>query len=419
MSTPFYDLASLVVVPSGYKASKVYAQKPLTTDGQLAFTRSTTATRVNSAGLIESVAINVPRLDYLNSSCPRLLLEPQRVNLVLWSESFDNAGWTKENLTITANSVTSPSGYQDADTLTDNSTSGRHRVAQNLSATNGTTYTYSVFVKKNSSGRFLLINAATLFNARAALDLDTLAVTNLNGTGKVEDYGNGWYRFSVTGTATATSTTATYIQMQNSASDVNYVGNGSSFYLWGAQFEAGAYATSYIPTLGAAVTRGADAATKTGISSLIGQTEGTLFVEFFYNEENNTPSGSDKSVMRVESGGGYSNEICITYYGNEGGAFGKTIQGIIANGGAQQAVLKTTQTMVSGYYKVAVAYKANDFAMAVNGVIVATDNSGSVPTCANFSLNESTRIQSDINPKQALLFTTRLTNAQLAELTTI
>ena len=80
MSTPFYDLASLVVVPSGYKASKVYAQKPLTTDGQLAFTRSTTATRVNSAGLIESVAINVPRLDYTNSTCPKLLLEPSRTN---------------------------------------------------------------------------------------------------------------------------------------------------------------------------------------------------------------------------------------------------------------------------------------------------------------------------------------------------
>lgn len=144
-----------------------------------------------------------------------------------------------------------------------------------------------------------------------------------------------------------------------------------------------------------------------------------MFIEFFYNEKNNTSSGSDKSVMRVESGGGYSNEIAIVYYGDEGGSYGKTIQGFITVGGASQAILKTTQTMVSGYYKVAVAYKANDFAMAVNGVIVATDNSGSVPTCANFSLNESTRIQSDINPKQAMLFKTRLTNAQLAELTTL
>jgi hypothetical protein len=76
MSTPFYDLASLVVVPSGYKASKVYAQKPLTTDGQLTFSRASTATRVNASGLIEEVASNVPRLDYLGSSCPRTFGTP-------------------------------------------------------------------------------------------------------------------------------------------------------------------------------------------------------------------------------------------------------------------------------------------------------------------------------------------------------
>jgi hypothetical protein len=205
-------------------------------------------------------------------------------------------------------------------------------------------------------------------------------------------------------------------------SDANGVSTPTSTgtaHIWGAQIEAGAYATSYVPTTSASATRVADAASKTGISSLIGQTEGTLFCEFFYNEQNTIPSGSDKSVMRVQSGGGYANEIAIIYYGNEGSTYGKTIQSTITNGGVTQSILKTTQTIVTGYYKVALAYKANDFVLAVNGVIVDTDNSGTVPTCANFSLNESTRVQSDINPKQALLFKTRLTNAQLAELTTL
>jgi hypothetical protein len=76
----FYDLASLVLVPSGYKAEKVYAQKPLTADGQLTFSRASTATRVNASGLVETVSSNVPRLDYTNSTCPKLLLEPQRTN---------------------------------------------------------------------------------------------------------------------------------------------------------------------------------------------------------------------------------------------------------------------------------------------------------------------------------------------------
>jgi hypothetical protein len=78
MSTPFYDLASLVL-SQRVKAQKVYAQKPMTTDGQLTFSRASTATRVNASGLIETVASNVPRLDYQGATCgPRLLLEPQR-----------------------------------------------------------------------------------------------------------------------------------------------------------------------------------------------------------------------------------------------------------------------------------------------------------------------------------------------------
>ena len=357
-----------------------------------------------SAAVSVGPVANVPRLDYLNSSCPRLLLEPQRQNLALFSESFNNAGWTKENATITANAVTSPSGYQDADTLTDNSTNGRHRLSQIMSATNGTTYTYSVFVKKNSSGRFLIINAATLINARAALNLDTLAITNLNGTGKVEDYGNGWYRFSVTGTATATSSTSTYIQMQDSASDVNYVGNGSSFYLWGAQLEAGAYATSYIPTLGAAVTRGADACSKTGISSLIGQTEGTLFADITLT------SRSNFSYFAIAPNLGSTS----AYIGI--GIASSAISFEVVNSGVQVAYnFPSTST---GRLKLAFAYKANDFVAYVNGALVHTDTSGTVPTCSEIGLNAFNNTAS-WNYNQALLFKTRLSNSDLAALTTL
>jgi hypothetical protein len=102
MSTPFYDLASLVIQPSGVKAQKVYAQKPMTTDGQLTFSRASTATRVNASGLIETVASNVPRLDYTNSTCPKLLLEPSRTNLALQSSAFNDAAWTKAGVTLTS-----------------------------------------------------------------------------------------------------------------------------------------------------------------------------------------------------------------------------------------------------------------------------------------------------------------------------
>ena len=89
-----FDDASLVVTPNGYKEGTLYSIKPTSGAGDMTVVRATTATRVNSAGLIESVANNVPRLDYLNASCPSLLLEPQRTNLVTYSEQLDNAAWT-------------------------------------------------------------------------------------------------------------------------------------------------------------------------------------------------------------------------------------------------------------------------------------------------------------------------------------
>jgi hypothetical protein len=364
-------------------SGSVYIQNAQLEQSDIATDYIATTTAAVSVGPVSGL----PRLDYLGSSCPRLLLEPQRTNLYNYSEQLNQ--WSSTNpANLTANYAVSPDGYQNADRVqfvsgmliyvSGTGSAGENTLSVYAKATNGTSAKFRFFA-----------NGATLFSS------------DQTATGE-------WQRFTFTYTYSAE--TAGLARPTTSVDDVIF---------YGFQHEIGAYATSYIPTLGAAVTRLADSASKTGISSLIGQTEGTLFVEFFYNEENKSFPSSDKSVMRVESGGGYSNEIAIIYYGDVGATYGRTIQCTITNGGTTQANLKTPQTMVSGYYKVAVAYKANDFAMAVNGVIVATDNSGSVPTCANFILNESTRVQSDINPKQALLFKTRLTNAKLAELTTL
>ena len=378
----------------------------------------------------EGPVANMPRLNSVAGGCPKLLLEPQRTNLNPHSEQFDNAAWTKNDVSVTANTSVSPDGFTSADKVIETATTGSHYTSQTTAVT-ASVVTASVFLKQ-SEIRYAVVFISNTIDKNFAVLFDLqlgVIVTNFTSissysaptASSIQNYGNGWYRCSVT--ATDTFTNASCVVALNKSgvdSGFSYVGDGTSgLFAYGAQLEAASYATSYIPSYGTATTRAADACLKTGISSLIGQTEGTLFVEFFYNEENNIPSGSDKSVCRIKTGGGYADEIAIVYYGDEGGSYGKTIQAFITNGGAEQAILKTPQTMVSGYYKVAVAYKANDFAMAVNGVIVATDNSGSVPTCADFSLNESTRVQSDINPKQALLFPTRLSNTELATLTTL
>ena len=103
-----YNDASLIMYPSGYKAGKLYSLKPTNGTGDFTVVRNTTATRVNASGLIESVAANVPRIDYTGGGCGSLLVEPAATNLLLRSEEFDNAYWTKANTTISADAAVAP-----------------------------------------------------------------------------------------------------------------------------------------------------------------------------------------------------------------------------------------------------------------------------------------------------------------------
>ena len=373
----FYDLASLVLVPSGTKAQKIYAQKPLTTDGQLAFTRSTTATRVNSAGLIEASAINVPRLDYTNSTCPKLLLEPQRANSATYSEQFDNAAWLKTNATVTANDAISPDGYANADKVV--FANGSSTIYQTYNFANATV-TRSVYIKGTAG--------------------ETISIDDIFASQPLITLTGAWQRISFTAAAP-----------NGYGFGISTFGGATArtIWLWGAQVEAGAYATSYIPTLGAAVTRGADAAVKTGISSLIGQTEGTMFADFTLPTMANT--GANLVSMSLFNAGLTNATVYDIYDG--GDLFAAHV-----NGTAQASIQKTGLT--AGRHKVAFGYKANNFVLYVDGALVGTDTSGTVGAQDSFGLQYGTsQFIGQQYVSQALLFTTRLTNAQLAELTTI
>jgi hypothetical protein len=406
----FYDLASLVLVPSGYKSGKVYSQKPQTTDGQLDFTRASTATRVNASGLIEEVATGVPRLDYLGSTCPRLLLEPQRTNVIQNSENLSGANWTKTSCTTSTNVATAPDGTASADKLIMDSglsptSAGADGIYQVSSITSGV-YGVSFFVK---AAEFSSVNVRdnAVTGSFLNIDLTTGAVTNPAPSqfigAQAVNYGNGWYRVSFT--------TTTIVATQAFSIRAGQTGDGTSgFLLWGVQYELGAYATSYIPTLGASVTRVADAASKTGISSLIGQTEGTLVVDFIYT------NADDLSVQAFSlSDGTSSNRLII------GTIFNTKLVGRVDTGSVSQFDSLTAFDLVVGQqYKAAVAYKANDFAFYVNGVQISTDNSGTVGAMSAIQNNSGAGSgQAFYNVNQALLFKTRLTNAQLAELTSL
>ena len=175
-----FDDASLVVTPNGYKAGTLYSIKPTSGAGDMTVVRATTATRVNSAGLIESVANNVPRLDYSNGSCPSLLVEPQRTNLALYSEQFDNAYWTKYEATITANATTSPDGNTTADKLIDSITNDIHAAYRGFVISSESTL--SCFVKSAEYSRVAIANLSD--GGEAVFNLSTGTVTSTSATWK-------------------------------------------------------------------------------------------------------------------------------------------------------------------------------------------------------------------------------------------
>ena len=374
-----FESASLVVTPNGTKASKLYAIKPTSGAGDLTVVRATTATRVNSAGLIESVAVNVPRLDYTNSTCPSILVEPQRTNLSTYSDNFTDASWVKlgTSLTVTANTTISPDGTQNADTL--NVSNNDNTLYKVISGTFvGNVYNFTIYAK--GSGTFSM----------------NIRLNSSTTTTETKTLSNQWQRFNVTVTnAVPITTIETYIVLNTS----------STYNIWGAQLEAGAYATSYIPTTSASVTRNADVISKTGISSLIG-TEFTLFLDAYETTGGNTTrysalkgSGSTyENLLIIEANA--SNQIAVNLIG--------VFYGIIV-------------PLVSGErFKLAVRCKNNDFAFYWNGNLVQSQSSGTVPVLSDLYLGYYTDYADNFNKiNSSAIWKTGLTNAELAELTTI
>ena len=348
---------------------------------------------------------NVPRLDYLDSSSPRLLLEPQRTNLVPNSEQFDNATWSNNGILV-ANQGVSPDGYTNADLFYSTTGSGI-RIFDAVTITSATTYTSSVFAK--ASGKSFIwfpdidnSSASVWFN----LSNGTFS-TPIEGTATMVDYGNGWYRCSLTTTST-TTTGYSYVGISDASGSIAFTQNGTDGVLiWGAQLEEGAYGTSYIPTLGAAVTRGSDLAQKTSASALIGQTEGTIFWEFEFT----TSVATDHECALNIDDGSFGNTIYIL----------KGTAGLVLSEMYNGAVLQASfflSSQPAGTYKAALGYANNNTAFFLNGVQVGTtDTSCSVPATSRIQLGNGAVGASTDKTAQVLLFPTRLSNADLAALT--
>ena len=358
--------------------------------------------------------LDVPRLDYTNSSCPSILVEPQRTNNFTYSEQFDNAYWVKYRLDLGTNTQVSPSGVQNADTFT--SSAGQSFVPAiantNITFLGNTRYSYSIYAKKiGTTDSFVLgyvDNSIGYTGGKASYNLTTQSITitqspNASVTATMQSIGNGWYRL-VLNFLTIAVPTYNYFEMNIPSTSVT-----NTFAIWGAQLELGANATSYIPTVASTVTRNADVISKTGISSLIGQTEGTIFAQI--NNTLTTYTGGYLIRLFADA----NNEI---YIRKEGGT---STYSLVFRGNSVNIYVRTGINVLNGNNKIAFAYKSGDLAIYLNGVQIGTSTStgGFSASVGNLDLGYFGTGFFNDRINSAILFKTRLTNAELATLTTI
>jgi hypothetical protein len=344
--------------------------------------------------------------------------------------AFIVTGYSLSNAT-TGSLVTSPEGTSNAITFVESSDAvvTNHQISTNATSfVSGSVYTFSCFLKagvSNRSVRLSLPSAPFVGSPVAFFDLSSGTIlSSAECTSSIQNYGNGWYRCIITATSDASVTTGAFINLASGATR-DYIGNGSgSILAYGSQIETGSVATSYIPTTAAAVTRNADVVNLSGsVSGCIGQTEGTIYAEFAFFGQPVTRSGP--VYLRQATGRGLSINSAV----------GEGIVFISRNNGGE-----TSLTVVSGalqigtFYKVAIAYDAAGTAAGgsqtsgvvayVNGVQTAI-GTFRIPDAAGltefrmYGANAGTDAEAfNGRIRSAALYTTRLTNTELAALTT-
>jgi hypothetical protein len=376
--------------------------------------------------------LDIPRITYpISGGTPSLLIEPQRTNLLLYSEQFDNSFWVKDALVlgVWVNQFTAPNGTISAEKLIPDSTNARHRVRnEDYNSKPAGTYTISAFFKSSGVTRGIIgYEIAGTNRYTAEFDLSTGEFTREltfisppTTTFNYELFNDGWIRAYLTFTTPTDGYIASWFGCSSPVTSnfggvFGYLGNSvDAMYLWGTQLERGTYPTSYIPTTNATVTRNADVVAKTNISDLIGQTEGTLFVDFNY--EKNDPNDNFIAILSDNSS---NNGVWLDI--NPSSAFVAIIR---ANGSSSVNFSLSAANFQFGRKKIAFSYKSGATDLYINGVKISVTNTNSFTfnnTVSKFNLgcfwNNSSQLNNTIN--SSTIFKQALTNAECISLTTL
>jgi hypothetical protein len=313
---------------------------------------------VGSDGLIQTAAVNAPRFDHdpVTLASRGLLIEESRTNLLQRSEEFGTT-WVTTNTTISSNTEVSPDGNATADTATMNN-AGTNFLAQQVTVAASTQYIFSFYVKRGSA-----TNATySVFNNNANNDIVS-ATSYFSQTSS-----SAWVRVSFQFTTPVGCTSIFVYVLRNT-------GSTGSMHFWGAQLEAGSFATSYIPTVASSVVRSADVCSITGLAfnGMYNPTEGTMFV--VADKARRASSGAALSLNNNNN----LNRADIGFY-NLGSEFTQ-----YSEGAGFRFAYNVNATLVASN-RVAWALAANNQAACINGATVLTNTSWPMLTASRLHI---------------------------------
>ena len=371
---------SLLIVPARFKTGRLYSQIPTNTDnrGDFTVTRNTTATRFTSAGLIESVASGIPRLDYYTSGgvtgCPALLVESAATNLVLHSRDLTNAVWSGTNVTRVKNAVGADGVASGATTLTATAASGT--VLQALSHASQSRV-FSAYVRRVTG------TGAIQMTTNNGTTWTTVTISSL------------YTQVACAAQTVASGTIGFRMAVSGDVIEVDFT-----------QGEVGPVATSPIVNAAASGSRSADVISVSGaVSGSIGQTAGVFYADLTYSFKGSSNPNRWLQLF------GASNNIGLAI------ATTNVVRSIV-NGQSDILALAPETT---GAIKIAWAYDGTGTAFFINGTKVTLSNGGgqTMSSLTSLSISGSDNPQlANARIRAVALYNTRLTDSELIRLTT-
>jgi hypothetical protein len=385
--------------------------KPLPFD----FDRASTATVVNKNGLIETVGTDEPRIDFTNYSKGALLLEPQRLNYVLYSNEFDNSYWSKAtsdstpNPTVTANAAIAPDGTQTADKIDLTAPpSGEWSVIKrdgiNTGATVGSKLQQSLYLKAYDSSQVGKNVDVYMY------DFSNTVYKTVYKYTLTADWQRVVVEHTITGANTSTNIQFAFGKARNTVGGSTQAEAATDFLVWGVQFESGNYPTSYIPTSGSAVTRTEDFCyINSGLQNTLNTSEGTLFVDVEVPRVSST-SDFDRIVLSDQNAS--TDRIIFDNFGGNWRA--------LMLSGANNVNKTIVNVTANQRIKLAIAYSSTQLRISYDGNTATTTSGSYTPTTTLESLKFSNK---DGGSKwqgkiyEVKYFNTALTDAELIALT--